>query len=162
MRAQIVFDGRLDGGEAGVSDVLHDRHDAIAARKLRRSSTCFNSETGPKKSSVTRTVSDVAMAMMEPLKTIVTGFRPTGSDEHAPSAAAKRIAASPPKSSIVRKMKVSETVICPLNCGTRMATRELKISVRTASTQKLMPRRASGRGRAVDAKWLLPPNDHPM
>src|ERR1051325_2253333 len=56
------------------------------------------------------------------------------------SAAASRTAASPPKSRSEKKMKVSETEICPRTRGISTETREPKASVTMLMRRKRRPR----------------------
>src|SRR5207237_8546990 len=75
-------------------------------------------------------------AMSAAWKRIVLDFRLEWIVEQIPSMAASKIAASPPYSSIVRKMKVSETVIWPPMRGMITAVREPTVAKKTANIRK--------------------------
>jgi hypothetical protein len=64
-----------------------------------------------------QTVRNVERAITAVLKAVEETLLLTRSDEHKPSTADNRMDASPPQSNIVRKMNVSETVMCELSWG---------------------------------------------
>src|SRR5205085_2200230 len=104
----------------------------------------FGSSTiGPKQSRNVQTVRQVEQAMTAALKKIVLDFRLEWIVEQIPSMAASKIAASPPYSSIVKKMKVSETVIWPPMRGMTTAVREPTVAKKTANSRKARLIRAS-------------------
>src|SRR5205085_3815542 len=95
-----------------------------------------NSTIEPKQSRNVQTVRKVEHAMTAALKKIVLNFRLEWMVEQIPSIAASNIAASPPYSNIVRKMKVSETVIWPPMRGMITAVREPTVAKKTANIRK--------------------------
>src|SRR5712691_1214449 len=75
------------------------------------------SRVEPKQKLSVQLVKKVAQAITAELKRIVIGFLQKRREEQSASSAASRMAASPPYRSIVRKMNVSETVICDVSRG---------------------------------------------
>ena len=71
---------------------------------------CNKPSGEPNKNCSVITLKNVEIASTEPLVKTVKRFFVYGSDEQTPSAAASNIAASPPHSSIVKKINVSEAV----------------------------------------------------
>ena len=98
----------------------------------------------------------VESAAQPQLKGTRIDLRQNRDEESSASVAAIRIAASPPYSSSVRKIKVSETEMCELNCGILITIRELRNSVNTAINKK---RRSSTRrsNQYADKKYTAPP-----
>jgi len=87
--------------------------------------------TDPKHVRKVQAVMNVEQAMTAELNRMVRGFLLIRSEEKRPSPTASRTAASPPYSSMVRKINVSETVMPPEMSGILMTTLEL-----TATTSK--------------------------
>src|SRR5215211_1148737 len=77
-------------------------------------------------------------------------------EEQKASAAASRMAASPPKNSMAKKMKVSETEICPRTRGISTDTREPKASVTRLTSMKRRPRVEGWRRVTVNAHATAP------
>src|SRR5215213_790336 len=77
-------------------------------------------------------------------------------DEQKPSAAASRMAASPPKNSMAKKMKVSEMEIWPRTRGIATETREPKASVTRLMSMKRRPRVEGWRRVTVNAHATAP------
>src|SRR5215203_1975471 len=77
-------------------------------------------------------------------------------DEQKPSAAASRMAASPPKNSMAKKMKVSEMEIWPRTRGIATDTREPKASVTMLMSPKRRPRVEGWRRVTVNAHATAP------
>ena len=99
---------------------------------------------GPKHALSAEAVMNVEQAMTAELNRMVRGLRLTRSDEQSPSATASKMAGSPPYSSMVRKMNVSETVMPPETTGIRMTTLELTTTTSRARIRSGGSRRASG------------------
>src|SRR5215207_1221357 len=78
------------------------------------------------------------------------------SDVQKASAAARRTAASPPKNSMAKKMKVSEIEICPRTRGIATDTREPKASVTRLMSMKRRPRVEGWRPVTVNAQAAAP------
>src|SRR6266403_1087671 len=90
----------------------------------------------PNHKRMVQTVRKVVQAMTAELNVIVMTLRLKLKDEQKASAAAKRTAASPPYSSMVRKMSVSETEIWELRRGIGIERRDPNPSVITANNTK--------------------------
>src|SRR6266576_1557968 len=100
-----------------------------ALTKLAEKLSCGSPTIEPNHKRIVQTVRKVVQAMTAELNVMVMAFRLKLKDEQNASAAAKRTAASPPYSSMVRKMRVSETEICELRRGIGIERREPSPSV---------------------------------
>ena len=90
------------------------------------------------------------------LKSVVVFFILMRREEQSASAPAMRIAASPSKSSIVRRMKVSETEICPFTRGMRTTMREPKKSVRMRRRARRKLRNLGSKLKTVNSPEAIP------
>ena len=113
--------------------------------KLAEKPPCGSAVIVPKQNRSVQTVRKVVLAITAELKVIVIAFLLKVKDEQKASAAASRIAASPPQSIMVKKMRVSETEICELRRGIGIERRDPRPSVIRASSRKRRSRVLSDR-----------------
>src|SRR6266536_850161 len=99
----------------------------------------------PKHVRKVQTVMNVEQAMTAELNRMVRGFRLIRSDAQRPSPTASRTAASPPYSSMVRKINVSETVMPPETRGILITTLELTAITSRARIKNGRSSRTSGK-----------------
>src|SRR4051794_21520233 len=91
------------------------------------------------------------------LKTVVSGFLLSLSDETHPSAAASRTAAGVPNTRMARKIKVSETETVPLARGILIVIREPTPKVKTTRNRYLRVRTSAVRARSEIRETAAPP-----
>src|SRR5438270_13578672 len=107
-----------------------------ALTKLAERLSCGSPTIEPNHKRIVQTVRKVVQAMTAELNIMVMAFRLKLNDEQKASAAAKRTAASPPYSSMERKMRVSETEIWELRRGIGIERRDPRPSVITTNNMK--------------------------